>query len=145
MGAKKSLKKLKKKVEKVQSKSLKQLKGLAASTPSAVAKEQVSGSAWQAEFKQVSQQALVDVASELAAPLNPVLSWFNEGSSTSFQSLGQSLTSTPQTSGAKKDALTRPNVRSIVHLPMKSPPCKRCPALSNGVCKCAAKKLQKSA
>ncbi|WP_260260477.1 hypothetical protein [Vibrio intestinalis] len=145
MGAKKSLKKLKKKVGKVQSKSLKQLKDLAASSPSSTSKEQVSDSAWQAEFKQVSQQALVDVASELAAPLNPVLSWFNEGCSVSFQSIGQSFTPTPQNTGTKKDALARPNVRSIVHLPMKSPPCKRCPALSNGVCKCAAKKLQKSA
>ena len=144
MGAKKSLKKLKKKVEKkVQSKSMQQLGALASSTQNSNRPQQNSSSQWQAEFKQVSQQALVNVASELAAPLNPLLSWFNDGNVIPMPQMGRATSST--NGEIKKSAELRPNIKSIVHLPLKSPPCKRCPALSNGVCKCAAKKLQMSA
>ncbi|OLQ95058.1 hypothetical protein BIY21_07515 [Vibrio ponticus] len=144
MSAKKSLKKLKKKVvQQAQTRSLKQLKSLSLPEQSNKQVTQASNSAWRSEFKQVSQQALVNVASELAAPFNPVLSWFNDGNVITLPPVGFASTTSVETN--KKSADARPNMKSIVHLPMKSPPCKRCPALSNGVCKCAAKKLQKSA
>lgn len=139
MGVKHPLKKLKKEVVKVQSKSLQQLKELSAHRVNTDQHANHHISHWQSEFKQVSQQTLVNVASELVVPLNPVLSWFNEGISTEF------VGSRNKGVGIKKDVNVRPNVKSIVHLPLKSPPCKRCPALSNGVCKCAAKKLKISA
>lgn len=139
MGIKHPLKKLKKEVVKIQSKSLQQLKDLSAHRASTDQHTNHHISHWQSEFKQVSQQTLVNVAGELVVPLTPVLSWFNEGISTEFVSLRNKGGDT------KKDVNARPNVKTIVHLPLKSPPCKRCPALSNGVCKCAAKKLKVSA
>ncbi|MGF1765344.1 hypothetical protein [Aliivibrio kagoshimensis] len=82
------------------------------------------------ELKGVTYQALQSAVCELSAPLTPVLSWFNEGGVTeSYQS------EQPKTN----------KIRSIAYLPLKSPPCKRCPALSNGVCKCALKQMAKSA
>ncbi|MCK6261762.1 hypothetical protein KP803_00580 [Vibrio sp. ZSDE26] len=30
----------------------------------------------------------------------------------------------------------------VIFRPFKNPPCKRCPALTNGICKCAMKRLQ---
>ncbi|WP_114764958.1 hypothetical protein [Vibrio rhodolitus] len=144
MSAKKSLKKLKKNVmKKAQTRSLKQLQNLSLPKQPTIHGTHASTSGWRNEFKQVSQQALVNVASELAAPLNPVLSWFHDGNVISLPSVG--LATSPAVDGNKKDAQQRPTMKSIVHLPMKSPPCKRCPALSNGICKCAAKKLQMSA
>lgn len=40
------------------------------------------------------------------------------------------------TTHTKKD-----NLQKILRLPLKSHPCKGCPALSKGICKCAAKKF----
>lgn len=31
---------------------------------------------------------------------------------------------------------------SDLQIPLKSPPCKRCPALDKGICKCAKKRLK---
>lgn len=31
--------------------------------------------------------------------------------------------------------------KNLIYLPLKSPPCKKCPALAKGKCKCAVKKI----
>ncbi|MGF1909416.1 hypothetical protein L4C38_08250 [Vibrio kasasachensis] len=139
MGAKHALKKLKKNVSKAPSKSLKQLQALPLARAEEEQQNNPRSSYWKSEFKQISQQTLVNVASELAAPFNPVLSWFDGGETASV------IRPSAKSADIKKDANMRPSVKSIVHLPFKSPPCKRCPALSHGVCKCAAKKLKMSA
>lgn len=136
MNAKKALKKLKKQAEKMQSASLAQLKQLAPDDHAVGS----SKAAWRHEVKGVSEQTLACMVHELATPLNPLLSWFNEGGNVVLPQSGvaikrQSVTpSTPSASSL--------GVKTIMHLPLKSPPCKRCPALSNGICKCAAKQLK---
>jgi hypothetical protein len=132
MNTKKTLKKLKKKAKKTSSQSLKQLKNLAKieNTPE-------SSYRLRAELQNVSQQALVSALSELTTPLNPILSWFNEGNTSShrvnqFHSAGLSPP-------VFKDVASQKI--SLTTLPLKSPPCKRCPALTGGRCKCAMKKI----
>ncbi len=91
-------------------------------------------SLWKNELRSISEQTLSSVASELVTPFEPVLSWFNgsEGYTNAFA----------KPSSGKIENSQKMNVKSVIHLPLKSPPCKRCPALSNGICKCAAKKFK---
>ncbi|MEF1305113.1 hypothetical protein QTO17_24880, partial [Vibrio owensii] len=82
MNAKKALKKLKKKaVKKVASSSNKQLSALKNNALGSVVTSQSRTSSSQSELvnelKGVANQAAMSAAYELAAPLNPLLSWFN--------------------------------------------------------------------
>lgn len=83
MNAKKALKKLKKKtVRKMASSSHKQLSALknnALGSP-ATSKSHTFSSQSELvnELKGVANQAVMSAAYELAAPLNPLLSWFND-------------------------------------------------------------------
>ncbi|BDY03794.1 hypothetical protein F0521_08350 [Ferrimonas sp. YFM] len=83
------------------------------------------------ELRAITLQAGQSAVRELMAPLNPLLSWFNEGG-IEFSS---SEASTPQIQSIRQPA------RPLTMLPLKSPPCKRCPALMGGQCKCAVKKF----
>lgn len=144
MSAKKALKKLKKKaVKKVKSTSLNQLQSLK-NTKGSVSVSQASSSRLSAELKDVANDVAVSALSELAAPLSPVLSWLNGGMhSGGWESTPRVVTSTGKVAEPANDSA--PKINSIAMLPLKSPPCKRCPALSNGICKCAAKKFKLSA
>ncbi|MFD2176244.1 hypothetical protein [Veronia pacifica] len=140
MGAKKALRKLKKQKEKLKTESARQLMELAKSTVSSDDHPSTQRQhALSADLKAVSKEALTSMASELAVPFNPLLSWFNEGS------IVVNLRNSNDSEGKQTAIVTAPTVKSITHLPLKSPPCKRCPALQNGICKCAAKKLQQHA
>lgn len=132
MNAKKALKKLKKKAEKVPSRSAKQLMQLGKTATSAARVDD----AVRREVKDISQQALLSAASELATPLNPVLSWFREGEELHF-----STSSAPSIRSAVKMPSSIDAKQTLVRVPLKSPACKRCPALNSGICKCAAKKF----
>lgn len=144
MKAKKALKKLIKKSHKTPaSAAMNQLKALkkaanASSTPNSVRQS----SPIKDELKDLAGQVALSAAQELAQPLRPVLSWFNDAG-------GYVDLTTPANDAVKpniKQAQIIPTQsRSLVSLPLKSPPCKRCPALTNGVCKCAAKKFKMSA
>lgn len=134
MNAKKALKKLKKKVEKVPSRSAEQLMRLGQSVTLSAASTVAADEGIKKEVRDISQQALLSAVSELATPINPVLSWFNEGGDLHLSSASsiRSAVKLPNTANAKL---------ALVRLPLKSPPCRRCPALNRGVCKCAAKKF----
>ncbi len=148
MNAKKALKKLKKKaVKKVTSSSHKQLSALKIRPlkDNSASRSSASQSALISELKGVANQAAINAAYELAAPLNPLLSWFNDtGGVVDFTTTPKKM-STPVPKQSANDAAPEFTVKSVGHLPLKTPPCKRCPALSNGICKCAAKKFRLSA
>lgn len=150
MNAKKALKKLKKKaVKKVASSSNKQLSALKNNALGSVVTSQSRTSSSQSELvnelKGVANQAAMSAAYELAAPLNPLLSWFNDAGGVVDFTTSTKKASTPLPKQSANDAAPAFSVKSVGHLPLKSPPCKRCPALSNGICKCAAKKFRLSA
>ncbi|GAB3514594.1 hypothetical protein [Photobacterium alginatilyticum] len=132
MNAKKALKKLKKKVEKVPNRSTEQLKQLGKAAASVAGVDEDV----RREVIDISQQAMLSAVSELATPFNPVLSWFREGGELQFSASSlpsfRSVIKLPSSLNAKQ---------ALVRVPLKSPACKRCPALNNGVCKCAAKKF----
>ncbi|QIZ78809.1 hypothetical protein HER31_04570 [Ferrimonas lipolytica] len=132
MSSLKKLKKLKKAI-KPSSKSKQQLRATNAVTATA------SGSALRNELAQVSRQAGLNAVRELATPLNPLLSWFEEGRNLSFVAANES--SLQRSTSAQTSQRTAPQVSSIARLPLKSPPCKRCPALAGGFCKCAQKRF----
>ena len=145
MSSKNALKKLKKKTVKVTSKSLKQLNALTSNTSKVIQLEP----RLKQELNQLSEQVIGDMISEFIPPLNPIISWFNGD--------GQRRSYTPKDTSPSTNQLTakvqnkapqsfRPKMAnsqpiSIVQIPLKSPPCKRCPALASGNCKCAAKKF----
>ncbi|KLV01792.1 hypothetical protein C9I90_05740 [Photobacterium aphoticum] len=145
MDAKKALKKLKKKMH-THNDSQRALAGL---KPNVVRQRSVND-AFKGEIKQISQDTLRSLASELTTPFNPLLSWFNEGyAGPSMFSAGDSVarkTTTGSASSSKPNngftvASVAPQSTSLAKLPLKSPPCKRCPAMSGGMCKCAMKKF----
>lgn len=135
MGSKnalKKLKKLKKTTVKVQSASLAQLQKLSGQHSSGTSKQ---SSSFVSEIQQVSREAMVSAAKELTAPLNPVMSWFQGESGVSF-------TSTASVTGIQSMTEVQNAGKSILHLPLKSPPCRKCPAKENGICRCAAKNFK---
>ncbi|QUM82654.1 hypothetical protein HWV01_21595 [Moritella sp. 5] len=137
MSAKKALKKLKKQSKKIEKKSLKQLHELSKITTQVAA----NNSDWHHEIKDLSQDVIASMMSELKTPLEPVISWFKEGSDNveynkEVIASGQILTL------AKHQQRTA--TRSVLNIPLKSPACKKCPARANGICKCAAKKFKNS-
>ncbi|WP_153914854.1 hypothetical protein [Shewanella sp. TC10] len=143
MSSKSALKKLKKKSKKLTSKSLKQLNALTANS-SKVA--QLNPQLKQ-ELSHLSGQVIGDVVSELVHPLNPVLSWFNEGSqqrrvmptNRTKAPINPDISVTTAQPASVNAVQIQP--RSIAQIPLKTPPCKRCPALAGGNCKCAMKKF----
>lgn len=148
MKTKKALKKLYKKAStKSPSASVLQLKKLKnRNAPSATTDRKFSiDQNTKNELQDLAEQVAISAVSELAKPLNPIISWLNDAPST------RHTLSEPKRA-ANSSGLTPPqsrqtlnNVTSIGRMPLKSPPCKRCPALQNGLCKCAAKKFQLTA
>ncbi|WP_051252796.1 hypothetical protein [Ferrimonas kyonanensis] len=119
------------------SSSLKKLKKLAKAGRTATAKPTriLPGPSPQvrSELLAITQDAGLSAARELMSPLNPLLSWFNEGGNLTFRPMN-STAQAPQSR-----AVT--NNLSLARLPLKSPPCKRCPARMGGICNCARKKF----
>ena len=145
MSSKSALKKLKKKSKKLTTKSLTQLNALTANS-SKVARIQPQ---LKKELGQLSEQVIGDVVSELIHPLSPLISWFNDGGSRARMT-PTSRVNTPINQPANEEVAVVNSVannpvqiqpRSIAQVPLKSPPCKRCPALAGGNCKCAMKKF----
>jgi len=130
MSAKSALKKLKKQSQKTEKKALKQLYKLSNN----VGDNRAANNEWHSEVKDLSQEVLTSVVVELAEPLSPVISWFKEGKDT------------PQfvSDKKKKSKSVQSRSHSLFSIPLKSPACKKCPALANGTCKCAAKKFKGS-
>lgn len=133
LNAKKALKKLKKKASKTSKHSSSQLNKLRNTLMSTVS----VNDAFKHEMKQLSQQALLSAASELSIPFTPLLSWFNEGTNP----ITLYSTKPQQTTQPRSENNQYHTKMQLAQFPLKSPPCKRCPARENGLCKCALKKL----
>ncbi|MEI6896920.1 MAG: hypothetical protein V5786_05435 [Psychromonas sp.] len=130
MNTKKALKKLKKKASKVSKHSVSQLSKTMMNTVSI-------NDELKHEIKQLSQQALSSAISELSTPLTPLLSWFNGGTNSIEIYSAKRKQATPSI-----PVNNQYNVKTqLAQFPLKSPPCKSCPARENGLCKCAMKKL----
>lgn len=141
MSSIKALKKLAKKVDKKQSKAKKQLNSLA------FTKHHQNRQQTQLieELKSLSQQTLTSITAELATPFNPLLSWFSTG--IPLPAAPQHQAAFTQGGATHQLAPKLPSIQairpapSLAKLPLKSPACKRCPALAGGNCKCAMKKF----
>ncbi|WP_417348285.1 hypothetical protein [Ferrimonas sp.] len=83
------------------------------------------------ELRAITLQAGQSAVRELMAPLTPLLSWFDEGGT------GRSFA---DSHSPRIQSIQQP-ARTLSMLPLKSPPCKHCPALMGGHCKCAVKKF----
>lgn len=137
MSAKIALKKLKKQTKKIEKNSLKQLHKLVNTTDQRVLRH----SELHNEIKDLSQDVIVSMMSELKTPLEPVISWFKEG----LDSVEQSREIVAKRQISPRDKRQRRTVNhTIMNIPLKSPACKTCPALKNGSCKCAMKKFKNS-
>ena len=84
-----------------------------------------------AEVKAIGEVVTTQILTELSAPLTPILSWF-DGSGNVLA--GKNPKRTPRVS-------LQSNTRNLAASPLKSPPCKSCPARSGGLCKCALKRF----
>ena len=87
------------------------------------------------EVKSIAHEALFSAARELVLPCKPLMSWFQEGHD---WRLAMDDVSMAHDSSSAKSALPE---MSVLHLPLKSPACRKCPAKAGGMCRCAAKKL----
>lgn len=145
MSSVKALKKLKKKTEKAKSYSLLQLQALGDSQNNNRVlhrnKDLDTRNELKKELNNLSGQVAREVASELAAPLNPLLSWFGLSSDSFKQGstpLIHSVSSGPLSTNSPGNDSAR---LSLAAVPLKSPPCKKCPALTGSLCKCAVKRF----
>lgn len=91
-----------------------------------------------AVWQDVSQQVVGAMLGEVARPLKPLLEWFDYGQTSWTSAQGSKLPTTRAVMRATPKVASSP---SILRLPLKSPPCKRCPARSGGICQCAAKRF----
>jgi len=90
------------------------------------------------ELRKVSNQTLVSIVVELIAPFNPLLSWFNEGSS--FR-VSTNMNGHKSHTVIGRASLLSLEKNRIAYTPLKSPPCKKCPAVNGDMCRCAMKKF----
>jgi len=81
-----------------------------------------------------------EVLSETRKPFNPILSWFDEAQVINVVSNPQQTQSAMQSKVQTSNKASSP--QQLASLPLKSPPCKKCPALRNGLCKCALKRFK---
>lgn len=89
-------------------------------------------------WSELSQQVMGSMLVEVSKPLKPLLDWFDHG--------GYNVPTPrqPVRNGSTGNMRIQPNSiapPAILRLPFKSPPCKRCPAKSGGICQCAAKRF----
>ncbi|WCE30848.1 hypothetical protein [Vibrio sp. SCSIO 43137] len=135
MSAIKALKKLKKTTKKISKPSVIQLQQLKKS-------DSASAVNIQADLKKLSGQVTLDIVSELAAPLNPILSWFGSNHHAISNNGFSAITSKPVIrSVSNSQPEGKVSQIALARVPLKSPPCKKCPALSGSNCKCAMKKF----
>ncbi len=89
------------------------------------------------ELAQIAKHSGLEVLSEMKAPLNPILSWFDEAPAITLRSKPSASIGGPINTTQQNQTTT-----SLARLPLKSPPCKKCPALKSGLCKCALKRFK---
>lgn len=134
MSALKALNKLKKNKRVALTPSMLQLNNLKSSELPASQHEPI-----REDLKKLSNQVVLSMVSELSVPLNPLLSWFETSNSPIIALPNRHIAQSARiTSIGHKNAEKR---NLLLMQPLKSPPCKRCPALAGGICKCARKKF----
>lgn len=106
--------------------------------PSAMPARQSEAPSVDSVWGEVSQQVVGAMLGEVARPLKPLLEWFDYNEPLWSSSKGRAPTEARGSMRPMPKAAPSP---SILRLPLKSPPCKRCPARSGGICQCAAKRF----
>ncbi|MEZ8823098.1 hypothetical protein AB6E04_01980 [Vibrio amylolyticus] len=156
MGSKNKEEKLKQKAAKKKRKSLKKLKKLAKKiakkSDTTIIQLEIPSSKSN-EFKQAANQAILNAISELSESIDPKLSWVDGNKTEKEKALFSETRRRKEKlwkdhgsiSTAKSTPSTLPATLPAIDVPYKSPACKRCPALANGLCKCAMKRIPKSA
>ena len=145
MNAKSALKKLAKSSKRRPTSAQRHLKRLR-SSPIKLESQNTKLRGIPQELKAVSGDVLSAAAAELSAPLNPVLSWFNEAPvplTPQFQPRESSSSSAKRAKRVSRNPKSALQPRTPSHLamvPFKSPPCKKCPAKQGAMCHCAMKK-----
>lgn len=152
MSSMKKEDKKKQKAAKKRRKSLKKLKKLAKkiakkSDTTIIQLEIPSSNS--SEFKQAANQAILNAINELSESMNPKLSWVDANKSdsekSSYSEARRRKEKLWKNHGLVSKTKSTPATLPSIDVPYKSPACKRCPALSNGLCKCAMKRVPKSA
>ncbi|AKJ43097.1 hypothetical protein [Pragia fontium] len=106
-------------------------------------KHPATGVATDSIWSEISQQVVGSVLVEVTKPLKPLLDWFEHGGFVTEVMPTKSSGArgvTPHINSARMNPNTAATP-AILRLPFKSPPCKRCPARSGGICQCAAKRF----
>lgn len=98
------------------------------------AKPEPTDSIW----SELSQEVMGNVLVEVSKPLKPLLDWFDHGGYNTPISRQPAKTASAGNMRIQPNSMAPP---AILRLPFKSPPCKRCPAKSGGICQCAAKRF----
>lgn len=135
MSSAKALERLKKKTSKIYIQKNQQLASLQRKTIS-------SKHPIKKELRKVSSDTLSSVTSELSAPLAPIISWFQDTNETTLFASNQSYQSPQKNKRGIHPAKLQPKANKIIMAssPLKSPPCKKCPAKTGNMCRCAMKK-----
>ncbi|MCD1125129.1 hypothetical protein LPW36_03645 [Jinshanibacter sp. LJY008] len=89
-------------------------------------------------WSELSQEVMGNMLVEVSKPLKPLLDWFDHGGYNAPASRQPVKTGNVGNMRIQSGSMAPP---AILRLPFKSPPCKRCPAKSGGICQCAAKRF----
>lgn len=97
-------------------------------------------------WRELSQDVVGSMLGEVSKPLRPLLDWFNHAGAVglvidNLQSKPRSNSKLQPFSGNMRIDTKTVQTPAILRLPLKSPPCKRCPAKMGGICQCAAKRF----
>ncbi|AGH80514.1 hypothetical protein PCNPT3_02860 [Psychromonas sp. CNPT3] len=98
----------------------------------------------QSELLHIVKQGGSEFIAEIKIPLLPIISWFNDTNNTldsnTFQEKKQKTKNkNKDPKKTKKENEKRLNIVTFSSKAFKNPPCKKCPALNKGLCKCALK------
>lgn len=97
-------------------------------------------------WRELSQDVVGSMLGEVSKPLRPLLDWFNYTGAVglvidNLKPKSRNHSTLQPFSGNMRIETKTIQSPAILRLPLKSPPCKRCPAKMGGVCQCAAKRF----
>ncbi|MGF1720683.1 hypothetical protein L4D20_11660 [Vibrio kyushuensis] len=157
MGDRNKDKKLKEDdIAKAKRKSLKKLKKLARKSDKTIVQLELPSS-MPTELREAANQAILNAINEITDSFTPTISWVDGNDEPRCE---DELKETHAYSESKRrkeklwrshglvkasNTIQSSSIIPTADVPLKSPPCKSCPALQLGLCKCAMKRLQKSA
>lgn len=97
-------------------------------------------------LRELSQDVVGSMLGEVSKPLRPLLDWFNYTGTVgtiidNLQTKPRRNLKLQSFSGNMRIETKTIQTPAILRLPLKSPPCKGCPAKMGAVCQCAAKRF----